>query len=531
MELPHVPEGSVQKMTLLRQTSDFLNRHRYWFGLGITVLLAVAFRFWRLDQLPPGLHPDEAANGLDIFRILEQSDWRPLYNTNGPRESLFFFLQAIPVAIIGNTILALRIAPAVIGTLAVIVSYFWAKQWFGPRVALLTAFLMAVTPWAVTMSRIGFRASMVPLFIPLVLLLYTKAFQTKRTLWFVLAGAALGTGMYTYLSFRLFPLVLLAALGYLMIWRRSFIAPYYRLILTSVIGFLIVLVPMAIFGIAHPEEISGRAGGTSFMNPDLNDGNPVGTLVDTIIKTALMFNVRGDENFRHNLGGQPMLNFFVGIMFITGLIISVLRMRQLKYFALLAVFGVMLLPEVLTAEGIPHALRAIGVMPAVFTLAAIGINYWLQIWYATFPVNRAARASGLLMICLPLAATLYQGYNQYFVAWAGAPETYEAYSEDAVAVANYLNTANLQPTPLVLIDGYSDKTVEYITHKHSTYRRIEISDIEKIDPAATKYIVIGRNYKDAALQKLKAKFPKASLTSHRSKFNDAELFSVYEIKS
>jgi hypothetical protein len=508
---------------------SFFQQNRYLLLLIGIILLAIFFRFWRLDQLPPGLHPDEAANGLDIFRILEQQDWRPLYSTNGPREALFFYLQAIPVMLLGNTILALRIAPAVIGTLAVLVSFLWAKEWFGRRTALLAAFLMAVTPWAVTMSRNGFRASMVPLFIPLVLWLYTKGFQTRRPVWFALAGGSLGAGMYTYLSFRLFPLALLVALLFLFIWRRRFLASYLRLILVSVVAFVIVMVPMGIFGISHPDEIGARAGGTSFLNPDLNQGKPVQTLIDTVVKTALMFNVRGDENFRHNLGGQPMLNFFVGIMFITGIIISLTRLRQLKYLSLLAVFGVMLLPEVLTAEGIPHALRAIGVMPAIFALAAIGINYWLSIWYNTFPVNRAARASGIIMISIPLLASLYQGYNQYFVAWAGSPETYEAYSEDAVAIANYLNQTKPDPAPLVLVDGYSDKTVEYITHNKSSYRRIEISDIEKADPA-TRQVIIAKNYKDAALQKLKAKFPKAKLVSHRSKFNDAEMFNVYEVQ-
>ena len=72
----------------------------------MVIALAIFFRFYKLNTLPPGLHPDEAANGLDIFRILENHDWRIIYNTNGPREALFFYLQAIFVYFMGNTILA-----------------------------------------------------------------------------------------------------------------------------------------------------------------------------------------------------------------------------------------------------------------------------------------------------------------------------------------------------------------------------------------------------------------------------------------
>src|SRR5205823_2107137 len=138
---------------------------------------------------------------------------------------------------------------------------------------------------------------------------------------------------------------------------------------------------------------NARASGTSFLNRDLNHGKPVETLVDNVLKTAGMFNFHGDENYRHNLGGQPELNIFTGAMFVLGLLICVANLRRLPYFALLAVFGVMLLPEVLTAEGIPHSLRAIGALPACAVLAALGVSYLLDRWYAVFPINSTARVS------------------------------------------------------------------------------------------------------------------------------------------
>src|SRR5437870_223074 len=96
---------------------SFVKRHWQLLGLLLIVALAISYRFWQLNHLPPGLHPDEAANGLDVFRILEKHDFRPLYNTNGPREALFFYLQAFFVWLFGNTILALRLAPALFGSL------------------------------------------------------------------------------------------------------------------------------------------------------------------------------------------------------------------------------------------------------------------------------------------------------------------------------------------------------------------------------------------------------------------------------
>ena len=53
--------------------------------------------------MPPGLHPDEAANGLDVISIIDHHNVQVLYNTNGPREALFFYLQAIFVFFLGAT--------------------------------------------------------------------------------------------------------------------------------------------------------------------------------------------------------------------------------------------------------------------------------------------------------------------------------------------------------------------------------------------------------------------------------------------
>ncbi len=123
----------------------YVKKHSHYIILVAIIGLAVLLRIYRLDSLPPGLHSDEAANGLDVFRILEHHAIQPFFNTNGGRESLFFYLQACFVALFGNTTLSLRLAPAVIGVLAVGAVYLWASQWFSKRVGLVAAFLMAVT--------------------------------------------------------------------------------------------------------------------------------------------------------------------------------------------------------------------------------------------------------------------------------------------------------------------------------------------------------------------------------------------------
>jgi hypothetical protein len=243
-----------------------------------------------------------------------------------------------------------------------------------------------------------------------------------------------------------------------------------------------------------------------------------------------MFNFHGDENYRQNLGGQPEFNIFIGVMFVLGVLLSLVQIGRPKYFALLATFGVMLLPEALTAEGIPHALRAIGALTPAVLLAAVGIDYLLKRWNDVFPINSAARVAGSAAVIVLLLLSAYQGYTQYFVAWANAPETAQAYSADSVAAANYINSSPSNIKKYALVDGYSDKTVYYITHYHSTYTRLDPKDIDSIpEDKQAKEFIIAEGFKEQSLKKLHIKYPKGQLSPHFSSSGDTELFTVYSV--
>lgn len=516
----------------MKRLRPFLKKYGYTILLVLIGLLAVWLRFYHLNVLPPGLHPDEAANGLDIFKILEQQDWRAFYSANGGRESLFFFLQALSVAMFGNTVEALRYAPAVIGSLAVGAVYLWARQWFGRWTGLIAAFIMATTPWAITFSRDGFRASMVALFLPLSLYLMTKALQTKRWTWSVAAGVAVGAGFYTYLAWRLFPIFLLAMGIFLWIRYRKQVSANIRPVLIGAAAAVVTMIPMIIYAIRYPLDLFARSGGVSIFNPDQNHGNIVLTVLQVAGKTALMFNVSGDQNYRHNLGGAPELNIFIGAMFLLGLGLCLLRWKRWQNFGLLAAFGVMLLPELLTAEGIPHALRAIGALPVVVVMAAVGIMYLVQSWQTVFPLNPAARNLGVGAIVVLLGLSGYQGYVQYHVALPNAPQTYEAFSEPDVAIAKAINAAGPTGINYSMVDGYSDMILQYLTHNHSTYTRIEDdAQLNKL-PAKSKEVrrfYIPEGSKLDALKKLERKFPGGSVAPHYSAFSGDEIYIVYTV--
>ncbi len=189
-----------------------------------------------------------------------------------------------------------------------------------------------------------------------------------------------------------------------------------------------------------------------------------------------------------------------------------------------------MLPAALTAEGLPHGLRSIGSAPAVMILAAIGLSYFIGRWYAIFPINSFARNVGLGFIFILLTATLLQGYKAYFVAWAGDQNTYDAYAEDMTEIAKQYNTTLRgpnQPTVFMVVDGYSIRTIDYLTRTKSDYKynidsgfgldrgsgwkRLEWDQVKSVpltqDP--TVFFVQNNERREAVLETLRAKYPTA----------------------
>lgn len=441
----------------------------------LIIVVATFLRFYQLDKIPFGLYPDEAANGQDIIRMLEEGDHQAIYDTNGPRESLFFYLQAIFVWI-GKTFgiealhftpLSLRIAPAIIGIITVWAVYLLGKELFSRNIGLLASATMAVSAWHIQFSRNGFRAIMLPMALAFMFYFFFKAYREgklKDYLWF---AAFLAMGFYTYLSIRMVPIIFAAFFIWLMIYNRNFIKENLRNLLYSGLLFFLLLIPLIISFIGDPGLLAGRAS-TSIFNPELNEGSWILALWKSIYGELTMFNIKGDPNFRHNLGGSPMLDIVTGIFFWIGIIISLKRFKKLEYFILIFWFFAMSLPMVLTAEGIPHALRLVGTMPVVFIWIALGID-WLISKFKNKNIKYVV--VGLILL---IAGVL--GFKKYFIDFPSHKEAREAYSEDMVIMANDIRNSSPERENIMITGEFGLKTVYFMTHhlnpkitQHETY--------------------------------------------------------------
>lgn len=404
----------------------------------LILVIAAFFRLFDLVNLPPGLYPDEAMNGNNALEALRTGGfsarggpalgWKVFYTENNGREGLFINIQALFLKVIGkNEPWVLRLPSAIFGILTVLGIYLLTKELFeDKKIALLSAFLIATSFWHINFSRIGFRAIMAPFFITWTIYLLLLSFR-KLKHWSlpIISGLMYGFGLYSYIAYRATPLILLTVLGFY--WRKQFLLyTLYFLLFSS-----IVAAPLGWYFLNNPQDFLGRTAQISIFDSQ----TPFQDLGRNILKTAGMFNIAGDYNWRHNFSGRPLLFWPVGILFLIGLFFGIKNIRSSPNLVLISWLVVAALPVVVSNEGLPHALRAILMAPPVFILSAIGgikIHQFAQ----------KAVSPRLLSTFYFLLATLlvFEAYFTYFIAWGQHPMVAAHFNQNYVEIARNLNS-------------------------------------------------------------------------------------------
>jgi len=445
----------------------------------LIIITAFVFRFQHIQSIPPGLYHDEAINGNNALVAYQTGDYKVFYTDNNGRGGLFINLIAFGYKIFGQDIWTIRIISAIAGLLTVIGLYLLTRQLFNWQIASIASFYLATSFWHVNFSRIGFAGIMVPMLMVFGFYFLWKGLQ-KLNIWhFTLSGIFFGLGIHTYIAFRFVPLIVILTLA--VYWWRikkdynhtRYIHMRNQLIKGFAMIFLIsffVALPILIYFYQNPSDFFGRASQVSVFSAE----NPLKEFVKALALTLASFNFIGDFNWRHNFSGLPLLLWPVGVFFVLGLIKSFIKCwkkwKEHKHFSalhtlLLSWFFIMLLPSVLTNEGIPHALRSIGAIPAVMIFAAEG-TWWLfetlKYWYRSkdLHVNETIQQKeheagvivGIALIIFLIAIGITE-YKKYFKDWAQRPEVKSSFSADFVELGKRLNQLPLKQPKYVIVNA------------------------------------------------------------------------------
>lgn len=530
--------------------------------LSLILALAAFFRFYRLDSLPPGLYPDVAINGNEAI----SNPGRVFYPENNGREGLFINLVSLSFALFGISIWSIKAVAAFFGTLTVLGTYLLCQELFQreqsknsgvelgnrqekssqgvafPSISLLASFFLASSFWHINFSRIGFRAILLPFTLVFSFYLLLRGFRKKNVSEFVWGGILFGLGFYTYTSFRLAILILFFVLTAQWLFFRTRGEQKKVLLFAGVLLYFtfITALPIGFYFLLNPADFAARAAPISVFSQE----KPLQAFLESLTRHLAMFNISGDPNWRHNFAAAPQLFWPVGILFLVGVALAIKemvsnlspaarRMRSnsagktllssLEYhnvfpYALLSVWlFTMLLPGALTYEGIPHALRTIGVLPVPYIFAAIGAVTVYNVLLQKIKNKKIVTPIAVLF----LVSVALSGYYDYFIKWARNPNVRGAFTVSYVKIGEYLTSlppemrkyviVNEPGVPVPFPDGIpmpaqTPMFIERTKYYEPLAIYIKPDEINKID-SRWKPVIIPMKYDEELARQLKNAFP------------------------
>lgn len=440
---------------------SFYRKNTLFISLVVSIIaVGIFFRFWQLEVIPPGIHYDEAYNGVDALKANETGDYKIFYPENTGREGLHINVEAFFIRIFGVSNFSLRFANALWGSLTIIGFFLLLRQLQFSRLSIfLGTFMISFSFWHLVFSRMAYRAIMVPLILVWMFYFFMKGIRNKKyaPYFFAASGALLGLGFYTYIAFRIVPLILVIIGILLLLTKEKRFRISKKGLTLFFLGLVVLVVPISIYFFNHPAEFSSRLNSVSIFNA--HGMSFIKALWKSLYNYMGAFFIHGDNNPRHNYNSQPLLPAAWSVLFSIGLIISIteifktiifsrrkieeveagekVRSLNMFYASILAqsTFWVMLIPGILSIEGVPHSLRIIGTIPAVFIMSILPIEYMLNVYRnikkSPLFINNPWKKYHFLTIFLGIIAmVILGGISQvylYFNVWAKDLRTMGAY--------------------------------------------------------------------------------------------------------
>lgn len=456
------------------------------FCFGLILLLASILRLWNLNQYPAGLNADEAAIGYNAYSLIltgkdeHGNSWPIHFQSFGDyKPGVYFYLVLPLVKLLGLNIWAVRLPSAVLGILSVWLIFLLVKELFrDERLALMTAFFLAISPWHLHFSRGGWEANTATFFILAGVYLFFKALSKPK--YFVLCSLLFILSFYTYHSARI--VVPLLGLGLVLLYRRKiFKRANLQWLVTSGLLAAIVLLPLVIsfFGPAgvsrfagvglladigplwRVNELRGHHGATMAL--------PVRLLHNRFLAYSIAFVqnwfdhfqgnflfIIGDVIERSRIPEEGQMHLFEIPFLILGFYFLINK-RPKNWPAVFLWLGVAPIAAAMTFQT-PHALRAHNMVIPLTIISAYGFwHFWL--WLKKRASKILVSGFWLLVTIVLLWSTSYY-LHQYYVHY---PKTYPfAWEYGFEELVNYLKEVKDDYDKVYVTDRYDQPYILFL---------------------------------------------------------------------
>lgn len=391
---------------------SFFNRNIILISI---LFLAVLLRFWSLGQNPPSLTWDEVAFGYNAYSL--GIDGRDEFGRFLPFDYLesfgdfkppvYAYLDILPIKFFGLNEFSTRFPSAFFGTITVLVTYFLARELFNrrttqnstqnhaERIALLSSFLLAISPWHINLSRAAFEANVATFFLVTGIWLFLQGLKTKK-IWLVFSVISFAASLYTFNSSRVVGPLLILALG-IGFWKKLLL--HKKATIGSICIGVLVLTPLIPFLLSPKASLRFKEVNI-FSDPSVienanqqikNDNNAwwsnlihnrrFGFAVSYLyhyldnLNPQFLF-VKGDGNPKFSTQDVGQLYFWELPFLIIGILV-LFRNKQGNWWIIPVWLFVGIIPAA-TARETPHALRIETTLPTFQILIAYGLVYFMS---------------------------------------------------------------------------------------------------------------------------------------------------------
>lgn len=420
----------------------------------LIILVAFVLRMSLLGVVPPGLTNDEADIGYDAYSLLTtgKDQWGqvlPLTSFKGfgdYRLPLYTYLVVPVIAVFDLNAASVRIPSAIFGVISVALIYFLAKKLFQkqayPQIAAFAAmFFMAVSPWAVGLSRLGIESNVAITFFILGILCFLHI--SKGTKYLFLSFIFFSITLYAYTSYTF-----LAPVSIIILWffYRKDLSHVRKPFILGALLFILLITPLFVIKSASGVRVSQvsfinstssvgilsnldeRRGSCNAVVPSqickLFENKPV-VFTQTFISnylnhfSASFLYINGTTTQFSILPFRSLFYVFELVFLLSGLI-GFLRLRFKSGLVVITLLLVAVIPDAITGDG--HYSRASSMMLFMFLIEGFGVGYlWLAL--ASFKKIRLSVAAVLVCLVVYFASSFVLSYFTYF------PEYYSTYGQ------------------------------------------------------------------------------------------------------
>lgn len=368
----------------------------------LTIISAVLI-FYRFADIPKYLAFDE----VEFTKLALSLDNKPyiLYSQLATGHStLYFYILLASLKTFGINTFALRFPAAIFGILSVLLFYFVIKKVFQQLnnetmkqyLPFLLSFILLSSHWFLNFARFSFEATFL-LFLELTSIYFLTLANAKvknflrlgiprflrgrfpleqknlllsvsSNFYLIMSGIFSGLAFLSYTPGRIFFLLPLGFLLFKKFGQGTALSLHKNIIIKQLLLFLvpfvIIITPLTSYLMINKDT---RIDQQFFLkNNEMPINEKINGLWSNISSTALMFNIKGDVNGRHNYPLKPALNPILGIFFIIGLTISIKNWKNpYNLFAIIYLL-LSIFPALMTYPWEnPNMLRTYTILPSV----------------------------------------------------------------------------------------------------------------------------------------------------------------------